>query len=377
MTPPHGGVLSAGGSPAASCRPSSDEVGTPYSNHGVRPLQTLDTPSIAGREISRLGIWDYVTLTCPRGALRSRDEFGIVGAVCHGADEDHATAKVLGPEILDWLLPGHALTAHFFEPKGWQGYKQSAQVYAPGVATPVGVIAREGNSDTVCVSISGAGMFALDLPRARLALEHYGARITRIDAAFDDLDGDRLDIEELRRCAAFGLFDSRGKPASRSFVDDLGSGSGRSLYVGRKGDKQLNVYEKGKQKGDPDSRWVRAEVRLWAKNRYLPLSMLDSPVGAIVGAYPRLATWLPDAAPSRAKSMRRTVEADAGHMHKWLKSAAGKSIGFMRQAAREAGLTDAQVLDLVSRDGMPDRFAGIPDKVAIHRTSKFLKEAVQ
>lgn len=389
-TPPSAGVLLAGASPACAAVCAPAESGTPYSNHGVRSCQTGDTPDNSSGESSRLGIWDYVTITCSRAALVSRsfagfteDENGelivIPGEVerrCHGADEDHATGKVLAPAIVDWLLPGHALTPHFFEPKGWQGYKQSAQLYAPGIATPVGVVAREGNGDTVCISISGSGMFAVDLPRARLALEHYGARITRIDAAFDDLEGQRIDIDALRRCASFGLFDSRGKPASRSFIDDLGSGTGCSLYVGRKGDKQLNVYEKGKQKGDPNSPWVRAEVRLWAKNRVLPLSMLDSPLGAILGAYPRLRAWLPDAAPSRARSVRRMVEADAGQMHRWLKSAAGKSIGMMRDAAAKAGISDGQLLDLVSRKGMPDRFGGVPDVVAIHRTAKYLEEAM-
>lgn len=364
-TPPPAGVFSL----------APGEAGTPSSNHGVKISTLAESRQKARGEGS--GLWDYVTLTCSRASLISKNEDGVVEARCHGADEDHSTARVLGPEILDWLLPGHALTPTFFEPKGWQGYKQSAQLYAPGIATPVGLVAREGNHDTVCVSISGSGMFAVDLRRARLALEHYGARITRIDAAYDDLQGEFLDMECLRECARHGMFNASSKASSLQYVDDLGTGSGCSLYVGRKGDKQLNVYEKGKQQGDKLSPWKRLEVRLWAKNRYLPLDMIESPLGAILGAYPRLRQWLPDGTPSRARTMRQQVEANAQCMSQWIQTAAGKSIGMVRDAGRQAGATDTEILDFISRDGMPARFGGVPQEVAIYRTAEYLQGAIK
>lgn len=362
-TPPPAGVLPLPAQPALS----------PSSNHGVKSPQVADTSANARGEGS--GVWDYLTLTVSRASLRSKDEFGHVVAYAHGA-RSLEEGKVSSTDILDWLLPGHALQAGPFDPKGWQGYKQSAVVLAPGLATPVGLIARDGNHDTVCVSISGSGMFAVNLRRARLALEHYGVRITRLDAAFDDLDGEIADVSDLRYDAVCGMFDASSKPSARSYVDDLGTGSGCSLYVGRKGDKQLNVYEKGKQKGDPFSRHVRYEVRLWSKNRHIPLSMLDSPLGVLIGAYPRLAAYLPEAAPSRAKTMRRQVEAQAEAMIDWLASAAGKSIGVLRESARQAGATDTEILDLISREGMPARFGGVPAPVAIYRTAEYLQGAI-
>ncbi|WP_162782046.1 replication initiation factor domain-containing protein [Arenimonas caeni] len=365
LTPPPAGVLAV---PAG-------EAGTPSSNHGVKSHDRDEPRSRSGGEAR--GLWDYATLTVPRGALRSKDEFGEVVKRAHGADEDHETAKVLPSDILDWLLPGHALKADIFETKGWQGYKQSARIFAPGLADPVGIMARDGNADTICVSITGSGMFAVDLRRARLALEHYGARITRIDAAFDDLDGEFVALDLLRYDAVCGMFDGGNRPSSRSFVDDLGTGAGSALYVGRKGDKQLNAYEKGKQQGDRFSPWVRVEVRLWSKNRLLPLEMLDSPLGAILGAYPHLRQYLPEASPTRARTMRRQVEARAEDMTDWLRSAAGKSLGALRAAAKQAGATDSEVLDLLTRDGMPSRFVGIPEEVAIYRTAEFLQGAIQ
>lgn len=349
----------------------SGEAGTPSSNHGVKISGVAESRQSARGEAS--GIWDYVTITAPRAALRSKDEAGVVQSRAHGADEDHETAKVLPTDILDWLLPGHALKADAFDVKGWQGYKQSARIYAPGLAVPVGIIARDGNADTVCVSITGSGMFAVNLRRARLALEHYGARITRIDAAFDDLEGEHAPLDLLRYDAICGMFDASSRPSSRSYVDDLGTGTGSALYVGRKGDKQLNVYEKGKQQGDAFSRWVRVEVRLWAKNRFLPLDLLDSPLGAILGAYPHLRQYLPSAAPSRAKTMRRQVEANAESMFDWLQTAAGKSVGMAWRAAQDAGATAEEFLSLISRDGVPTRFGGMPEEVAQYRIAEFIQ----
>lgn len=362
MTPPPAGVLPLPAQPALS----------PSSNHGVKISEVAGTPVHARGEGS--GIWDYLTLSVSAATLCSRDKDYRRVKNCQGADDD---SGLVPPAILDWLLPGHSLSVDAFERRGWQGYRQRADVYAPGMATPVGLIAKEGNADTICVSITGSGMFAVNLARARLALEHYGARITRIDAAFDDLEGDFLALDLLRYDAVTGAFDASSRPSTRTYVDDLGTGKGSALYVGVKGDKQLNVYEKGKQQGDQYSPHLRCEVRLWAKNRHLGLDMLASPLGVIVGAYPRLAAYLPHAAPSRAKTMRRQVEARADSMCDWLQSAAGKSIGLLREAGRQAGATDGEILDLISRDGMPARFGGVPDVIAQYRTAEYLQGAIK
>lgn len=396
-TPPAGGGASVIVAPASAVSAplaglsavEAGEAGTSSSNHGVKS-QVAENPSNARGEAS--GVWDYITLTVSRAALVSRADAGSVvidrevvvipGAVerhCHGADEEHETAKVLPSDILDWLLPGHDLKPDAFEVKGWQGYKQSARIYAPGLAVPVGIIARDGNADTVCVSITGAGMFAVNLRQARLALEHYGARITRLDAAFDDLCGDLPDVRFWRDEAVSGAFDGRGSlRPSRSFVDDLGSGAGSALYVGKKGDKQLNIYEKGKQNGDPLSPHLRFEGRWWAKNRVLPYQLIErGPLAALVGMYPALGVYLPEVAPSRARTMRQVVEAKADAMVEWLASAAGKSVGLLRDAARKAGATDSEVLDLITREGMPARFGGVPDVVAQHRTAEYLEGVIK
>ncbi|MDR8305589.1 replication protein, partial [Acinetobacter baumannii] len=65
------------------------------------------------------------------------------------------------------------------------------------------------------------------------------------------------------------------------------SGKGRTLYIGvRESGKSCRIYEKGKEKGDPLSEWVRIEIEFKSKDRYLELEMLLSPSQYFVGAYP-------------------------------------------------------------------------------------------
>ena len=102
-------------------------------------------------------------------------------------------------------------------------------------------------------------------------LQRVAPMLTRIDTAFDDFDGKRnLD---LARCMyAIGEFDysfggERKRPQAKGF-DDYGSGKGSTFYVGNSSsEKQLRVYEKGKQLGDPDSNWVRWEMQMRSSTR--------------------------------------------------------------------------------------------------------------
>ena len=70
----------------------------------------------------------------------------------------------------------------------------------------------------------------------------------------------------------------------------VGSGDGKTLYIGSAtSEKQLRVYEKGRELGDPTSPWVRYEAQFKDSNRKeLPLDMLRDPAGYLVGAYPVL-----------------------------------------------------------------------------------------
>lgn len=67
---------------------------------------------------------------------------------------------------------------------------------------------------------------------------------------------------------------------------------GRTFYVGtRDSGKLCRVYEKGRQLGDRNSKWVRIEVELHSTNREIPLEILLGCGDYLAGAYPALG-WI-------------------------------------------------------------------------------------
>ncbi|MFW2002610.1 replication initiation factor domain-containing protein [Acinetobacter ursingii] len=88
-------------------------------------------------------------------------------------------------------------------------------------------------------------------------------KITRIDYAYDDLEGaivspDWADLQD-----TLGGFQMGGRPPSFQTAGNWKrpDGSGRTAYIGkRESSKYCRIYEKGKQLGDKDSLWTRVEV---------------------------------------------------------------------------------------------------------------------
>jgi hypothetical protein len=86
-----------------------------------------------------------------------------------------------------------------------------------------------------------------------------------VDIAADDHDAACVDLPGAIQAWRDGLFTLSGRPPKGRLIDDFEGGSGRTFYVGtREGGKLCRVYEKGKQLGDPQSKW-RAEVELHAR----------------------------------------------------------------------------------------------------------------
>lgn len=314
---------------------------------------------------------DYLSVSVARANFRDP---GV--AVEHSLpkdDRDLAVAVVvfagLAQTYFDGVFPLTCFTASRFVKKGLFGYTYSATLHVPGIEDSVGVMGVGGNGDTVYISISGTGCpFLRELMRYRSSLEGIGATITRIDLAFDDFEGECLDVHLLASLAGQGAFDHDPKtPTTRRMVNDLGSGKGSTLYIGQKGQKELCVYEKGLQLGQVGSRWVRAEARLWSKNRLIPYDVLTSPGAYLVGAYPLLAKYLPVVAPKHARVLRAKAEASLEAAESWLRSAAGKTINFLVRAGEHANENPTQVLESLVRPGKPKRFSGIVEEAAFVR----------
>ena len=173
-----------------------------------------------------------------------------------------------------------------------------------------GIFATGGNSvaGTSLISLSGEGCSVVkDWLAVHDFISSRKGRITRIDLAHDDYEG-RISLESVREWFNAGDFHSgKGHPPHGNFIDDFGSGKGKTLYVGqRKNGKLLRIYEKGRQLGDPYSPWVRWELELHNKDRVIPLDTLLTPARYLAASYPPTA-WICDTQ-SRIETTKRSTE---------------------------------------------------------------------
>lgn len=248
--------------------------------------------------------------------------------------------------------------------KHWNFYEQSA-VLIDRENEVVGRVGIGGKKNTVCISLTGMGCkWIRDRTRIFKQLSVLGAKITRVDCAHDDYEGERLDVHALREVAAQGGFTEGGCPPRHRFISDEGHNTGCTLYVGGKGHKELCVYEKGKAEGMPSSRWVRAEVRLFGKHMEIPLDVLLNPGAYLRGSYSALQNLITGVC-TRLRTIRKQVEVSAEAMVLWLERQVGPAIGVLHGAFGDS-LTDF-LLTRVVRDGHPGRFRGIAKGEPLHR----------
>ncbi|MGR2769517.1 replication initiation factor domain-containing protein [Photobacterium ganghwense] len=252
-------------------------------------------------------------------------------------------------------------------PGGFSGYKHSANILVNG--QQAGLCAWGAKNHGCYVSFSGTGTAVLDLQEMHKVLHELpGAKITRVDIAFDSLDG-KYDIKTARKMAEQGQFVTRGRPASYCYIESghlskvvsyqkesgkseslksrygFVADKGKSFYVGsRDAGKMLRVYEKGKQLKSHHKDWVRWELELRSKDRVLPFDVLISPDKYLTGAYPALAF---------VGSDEQCVIAT--HKRKWFTSVdnavrngatqCGKLVNFMRQCL---DLSDSQIVNMLT-----------------------------
>jgi phage replication initiation protein len=238
----------------------------------------------------------------------------------------------------------------------WQFYPQSA-VIVDRDGELVGRIGLGGNGDTICVSLSGAGTrWVRNWGMTERHLADLGARISRVDLAFDDYEGDVLNVHDMRERALAGEFCEGGRPPRHRFLSDEGHGTGSTLYVGGKGHKELCVYEKGKQLGVSESPWVRAEVRMYGKHTVLPLDVLTRPLAYLRGAYSALQELLIGEC-TRLKTVRKAVETTGEAMVRYLHRQVGPSLNLLRDVFGADWAAFAE--ERITRHGRPGRFRGI------------------
>lgn len=226
-----------------------------------------------------------------------------------------------------------------------------------------GIFATGGHSvgGTSLISISGEGCSVIsDWIAVSEFVGATKARITRVDLAHDDYIG-RITLETLREWFEAGDFHAgRGHPPTGEYIDDFGSGRGKTLYVGqRKNGKLLRIYEKGKQLGDPASPWVRWELELHNKDREIPLRVLLHPAEYLASAYP-VTAWIHDAQ-SRIETATRSTEIGIDVLTEYCRKSYGKLIWTLHHVQ---GLSAEEIVKKLSVEGIPNRInRAIPGEV--------------
>lgn len=312
------------------------------------------------------------TVTAQRSACDSKEPHGVIrGETLSSQDIAHidwlAFTFTQSPEIpgelIPWLLlqlnEVFSLPEFSAQPcgKGWNGYTQRIDI---GENSRYGLIAYGGEKQrgTCHVELNAtACAHVLNWAKVQQWGKHIGARITRVDLAHDDLQGEFVNIDIARAWYVAGEFTNSGRPPAARLIDDMDSGKGKTLYIGdRANGKLLRIYEKGRQLGDPESPWVRAELELRGKSRLITWDVLTTPSTFLAGSYPCLEYLSADQDKIRTISNTVQISLDAGK--RYLRMAGGKWLHvFMLEYQGDA---TALFLDLV-RPGIPRRLENYGD----------------
>lgn len=226
-----------------------------------------------------------------------------------------------------------------------------------------GVVSFGGQRNTMLVQITGTGCAAAsDGWEYRLYRflqdEAVRPRITRVDLAYDDLQGDyTVDLAHAENLEGRYSAGGRHPYLERRGDWDRPDGSGRTLYVGKRTNgKYARIYEKGKEQGDKNHPWVRVEVELKSVDRIIPFEVLIESGAYFAGCYPAFERFRGIKTPQRIKTQQEQVSVTYDHLLHYASLQVGRFINFMTDVAKH---TPDQIISLLRRpDGsLPDRLA--------------------
>jgi len=260
--------------------------------------------------------------------------------------------------------------------KGMFGYKSSydLMVWVDAEFVKIATVAMGGTSagNTMMVDVSGSGCALVnDWQAVYATMQDLDARITRADTALDLLEGFTLEqFDDLYRA---GEFNCGGRIPSRRLIEsgnyhDLHAG-GRTLYLGKKANgKELCIYEKGKQKGDPDSEWLRIEIRFGNRDRVIPHEIVLDPTRFFAGGFVALEDLVNSIA-EKIKTEQRDIVVEERtivlkRLTHYLVAAYGKTL---YQLAQELNYDYKALYDLLHVKGVPRRLVHSAVASGVHQ----------
>lgn len=240
--------------------------------------------------------------------------------------------------------------------KGLHGYSWSCAVTVKETGAQAGFLAAGGaNFGTVFYTFNGKGCRHVSQYGVYALLNRLGGRVTRLDIAYDDLEGKRtpMDVRDAYRA---GEFKNRGQTPKHDMAGPWESpehwGDGLTFYVGKRDTgRMLRVYHKGRQLGDPHSPWVRFEVELTRKKRDIPLAALLDLQGAFIGAYP----WLEWAAEEEGAPIGMVAQEEQKISVNHLISHAKRSYGKLLSVLTSLKCSPEHIVGVLSSVGTPRR----------------------
>lgn len=236
----------------------------------------------------------------------------------------------------------------------------------------IGLVAWGGNADTILFQFSGEGCARVaDWAWLADCLDDSQAVLTRVDLAHDDYDGETVSIDwAIKQYSESGFKPSRGVTPDAQLVDDMGSGKGKTFYVGsRISGKLCRIYEKGRQLGDIASKWCRYEVEWRKGHRDLVTDMLRDPTAYLSGSY-ACAKFLGNRhcqIKTRAYTVLATIQKSTEN--------ARKQVGGLIAALLKLGKTNDEVVSMLAKPAVSPRLLGAVNDLAM-RAGRIVPEVL-
>lgn len=208
-----------------------------------------------------------------------------------------------------------------------------------------GMVCYGGQRNTVLITLSGEGCAAARHGWERRLFDFLNSaqngKITRVDLAHDDLNGEVFNMPMLELAYDQGGFNAGGNNPDIELRGNWKNpnGKGRTLNIGhRTNGKFCRCYEKGCQLGDKLSNWIRCEVEFKSVDRVIPFECLLYPHEYLAASYPIFSDLSKDSV--RILTTQKTVEISYERTKKWLKRQCGSALNLINNIEGEQGIKD-------------------------------------